>query len=51
MSRKVKACSVSDKLSIIERVKNGETKIFTYVCVCLSRQPGIPEGTIIGWTV
>ena len=43
MSQKRKAYSVSDKLKIIDRVKNGESK------ASLSRECGIPEGTIRGW--
>lgn len=43
MSQKRKAYSIADKLKIIERVKKGETK------ASISRECGIPEGTIRGW--
>lgn len=43
MSQKRKTHSVADKLKIIERVKKGETK------ASITRECGIPEGTIRGW--
>ena len=50
MSQEQKEYSVSDKLAIIERVKNGETKTHRPTCVCCSHGRGIRERTTRGWT-